>query len=58
VWHADFWAPALIKSTLDGKLLDWGDQPFPIRGLAYDGELLWAIDGDANRICALKRRED
>ena len=56
VWHADFWAPAIIKSDLEGKLLDWGDQPFPVKGLAHDGEYLWAIDGDNKRLCALKKR--
>ncbi len=55
VWHTDFWAPAIIKSNLKGELLDWGDQPFTIRGLAFDGEHLWAIDGDINRICALRK---
>lgn len=24
VWHADRWAPAIIKSDLRGRLLDWG----------------------------------
>jgi hypothetical protein len=56
VWHADFWAPAIIKSDLSGKLLDWGDQPFPVKGLAHDGEYLWAIDGEGQRLCALRKR--
>ncbi len=58
VWHADFWAPGIIKSDLQGKLLDWGDQPFAIKGLAHDGEHLWAIDGDNGRLCALKKRRN
>ena len=25
VWHFDFWAPAIIKSDLNGQLLEWGE---------------------------------
>jgi hypothetical protein len=55
VWHADFWAPAIIKTDPEGKLLDWGDQPFAVRGLAFDGQRLWALDASAGRICVIER---
>ena len=55
VWHADFWAPAIIKSDLQGTLLDWGGQPFDVRGLAWDGEHLWALDGPKRRLCRLEK---
>jgi len=55
VWHADLWAPAIIKSDLGGRLLDWGGKPFGIQGLAFDGEQLWALDGEARRICAIEK---
>jgi hypothetical protein len=58
LWHADFWAPAIIKSDLEGKLLEWGEQPFPVWGLAFDGEQLWALDHAEKRICVIERRED
>ena len=57
VWHFDFWAPAIIKSDLKGRLLDWGEKPFDgaIRGLAWDGEQLWALDAKAKRICVIEK---
>jgi hypothetical protein len=55
VWHADRWAPAIIKSDLKGRLLDWGGKPFGIQGLAFDGQQLWALDGEARRICAIEK---
>lgn len=59
VWHADFWAPTLIKTSYDGKLLDWGDQVFErgTAGLAFDGENLWALDGVNRRICVIEKAE-
>ena len=57
VWHFDFWAPAVIKSDLQGQLLDWGEKPFAgeVHGLAWDGERLWALDNEANRICVIEK---
>ena len=57
VWHADFWAQSTIKTSLDGKLLDWGDRVFEegVAGLAFDGEHLWALDRAAGRICVIER---
>ncbi len=55
VWHADRWAPAIIKSDLQGRLLDWGGKPFGIQGLAFDGHYLWALDGESRRIVAIER---
>ena len=57
VWHTDVWAPAIIKSDLEGKLLDWGEKPFEGRcdGLAWDGEHLWALDAKGKRICAIEK---
>jgi RNA polymerase sigma-70 factor (ECF subfamily) len=57
VWHFDFWAPAIIKSDLNGQLLDWGEKPFDgsVNGLAWDGEMLWALDNEQKRICAIEK---
>ncbi len=57
VWHDDFWAPVLIKTSYDGTLLDWGDQVFErgTAGLAFDGENLWALDGVNRRICLIEK---
>jgi hypothetical protein len=55
VWHADYWAPGIIKSDLDGRLLEWGDQPVQVSGLAHDGEKLWALDKKNKRICSLEK---
>jgi hypothetical protein len=58
VWHGDYWAPAIIKSDLGGKLLDWGEKPFDVRGLAFDGKNLWALDNKNRRICAIAKAGD
>jgi len=57
VWHADSLAGTIIKSGLNGKLLDWGENPFAadIAGLAFDGKRLWAIDPANSRICAIEK---
>lgn len=57
VWHADFWAPVLIKTSYEGMLLDWGDQVFErgTAGLAYDGKDLWALDAATGRICIIEK---
>ncbi len=55
VWHADRWASAIIQSDLRGQLLDWGGKPFGIQGLTFDGNTLWALDGEKRRICAIER---
>ncbi|UCF18589.1 MAG: hypothetical protein JSU87_11650 [Gemmatimonadota bacterium] len=55
LWHADRWAPAIIKSDLQGRLLDWGGKPFGIQGLAFDGRYLWALDGESRRIVAIEK---
>lgn len=55
VWHADFWAPAIIKSDLRGNLLEWGEKPFEVRGLAFDGQHLWALDAACRRIRMIEK---
>lgn len=58
VWHIDLFAPALIRSSLPGELLDWAEKPFLGRcdGLttaADDG--IWALDARSRRIVHLVR---
>jgi len=67
VWHFDWLFPTLVyKSDLRGRLLDWGTLPFEpgdgdwrerlaVRGLAWDGQQLWALDASSGRICAIER---
>ena len=60
VWHQEFWAPLLIKSGPDGQLLDWGEKPFgdATAGIAWDGQGLWALDGEQHRICLIEKTEE
>ncbi|MAF10648.1 hypothetical protein CMK11_09365, partial [Candidatus Poribacteria bacterium] len=55
IWHADRMAELLIKSDVDGKLLAFADLPFGVetRGIAWDGDTLWAVDNDQDRIVAI-----
>ena len=48
-----------IAGVLNAKLLDWGDRPFgdALRGIAYDGENLWALDNRNKRICIIEKIE-
>jgi hypothetical protein len=57
VWHLDFWARTMIKTSYEGTLLDWGDHAFAnhITGLAYDGQSLWALDADTHRLCVIEK---
>lgn len=57
VWHVEFWAPILIQSGPEGKLLDWGEKPFggAVGGIAWDGKQLWAIDLAQKRICVIEK---
>jgi len=55
IWHADIWAPAIVRSDLEGRLLEWGEKPFGVSGLAHDGERLWALDGGGPRLCAIEK---
>ncbi len=55
-WLVDAWSPWIVKTSADGELLDWAERPFDgYEGVAWDGELLWAIDAAGGRICALER---
>ena len=58
IWMADGWAKAVIRTNLDGELLDWGESPFGNHCLAYDGEHVWALDNESKRICALEKATD
>ncbi len=60
VWHVDAFAPAIIKTSLDGKLLEFGEKPFgeSTTGIAHDGENLWALDNGAKRICVIERASE
>ena len=58
VWHCDWMTPLLIRSGLDGRLLDWGERPFPeVAGITYDGENLWVLDGKEKRLCIVLRKD-
>ena len=56
LWHVDLWSHCLIRSGMDGRLLDWGEKPFwDVTGLAFDGEHLWVLDGKNNCIRAIEK---
>ena len=59
IWHVDAWTPTIIKSSPDGKLLDWGEQPFDAecKALAWDGSSLWALDAKGRRLCIIEKSE-
>jgi len=57
VWHVDGWSHAIIRTSLSGRLLDWGEIPFEdgCSGIAWDGENLWALDKNSTRISVIQR---
>jgi hypothetical protein len=58
VWHCDWLTPLLIRSTTDGRLMDWGERPFlRLNGITHDGKHLWALDGESSRLCIIEKTE-
>jgi hypothetical protein len=57
VWGVDWFSPSLVKTNTEGDLLDWGEQPFGFNAIAFDGEHLWALDAENNRICLIERAD-
>ncbi|MHC4202441.1 MAG: YncE family protein, partial [Planctomycetota bacterium] len=55
IWALDSWAPAIVKTNLEGELLDWGERPFGWAAIAWDGEHLWAFDQKNKRICMIEK---
>ncbi len=57
IWHTVAYVPLLFKSDFNGELLDWAEWPFEghCDGLAWDGQLLWALDSEGRRVCAIER---
>jgi hypothetical protein len=58
VWHSDWLLTEIIfRSDLEGRLLDWGTKPFDgdLKGLAWDGDQLWALDTARGLVLALRR---
>ena len=63
VWHSERCGPVMLRTGLDGTLLDFASAPFPedflgLDGLAWDGDHLWALHGETNRICQIERTEE
>ena len=62
-WHAEWCGPVMMQTGFDGTLLDFAGGPFPeafygLDDIAWDGEHLWALDGETNRICQIERTEE
>ena len=57
IWATDGWAPAIVRTNLEGELLDWGEKPFDWPPIAWDGDNLWAIDREHKRICIIEKTE-
>jgi hypothetical protein len=59
VWCLDCCSPGIYRSSLGGRLIEWGDKPFgdSTAGLAWDGKRLWALDARNRRVCQISRRE-
>ena len=50
---------ATANDVPNARLLDWGEVPFgnALRGIAQDGQNLWALDADEKRICIIEKTE-
>jgi hypothetical protein len=57
VWHTDSFAKVMVECDRVGELTDWAEVPFggAVKGLAHDGENLWALDGSQGRLCQIRR---
>lgn len=57
IWAADAWAPVLVCSDMEGNLVDWGEKPCRVAGIAFNGEDLYIHDADHRRICHIARAD-
>ena len=56
VWQMHDFAPVMVLNGPERTLADWAEKPFgDSRGLAFDGESIWALDPEGGRICAIER---
>jgi len=57
IWLYDQWSRSLIRSKLDGEVIEYHDNPLEsdIDGLAFDGKNLWVLEAGNRRICMLER---
>ncbi|MBT7096757.1 hypothetical protein HN937_05235 [Candidatus Poribacteria bacterium] len=57
VWHTDSFAKVMVECDRVGELTDWAEIPFDgaVKGLAHDGNALWALDGSQRRLCQIRR---
>jgi len=53
------WFQGMMRCDLNGRVLDWGEQPFgpDHHGIAWDGNELWAMDKKNKRICVIEKTE-
>ena len=59
MWHAEWGAPVLILTGLDGALLDFATCPLPeTSAIAWAGDQLWVLDTGSRRICQIERTEE
>jgi hypothetical protein len=57
IWCVDWFAPVLVRTNIEGELLDWGERPFGFAPVAWDGEHLWALDPENSRICVIRKAD-
>lgn len=57
VWGYQVQSQYILRFDLKGQLLEWAGNPFvgEVRGLAWDGQDLWALDAAEGRICCIER---
>ncbi|MHC4249763.1 MAG: NHL repeat-containing protein [Planctomycetota bacterium] len=59
VWHHDWMTPLLVRTDLDGHLLEWGEKPFAeVAGITFDGANLWVLDAKKGRLCVIEKTPD
>ncbi|MHC4249701.1 MAG: hypothetical protein ACYS9X_11300 [Planctomycetota bacterium] len=57
VWCNAQFPQILVKLDANQRVLDWGENPFgeDAKGIAFDGENVWALDARYRRICMLEK---
>ena len=55
IWGVDWFAPVMVRTNMNGDLLDWAERPFGFNPIAWDGQDLWVLDTSNRRLHLIER---
>jgi len=55
VWGVDWFAPVMVRTNMDGDLLEWAERPFGFNPIAWNGRDLWVLDAGNKQLHLVER---